>query len=127
MIIDSFNRENWKMVSKDIVKAVQSVGKKYGVEFKPHGGTIGGNDSVFKFRAEIIGSAEKEYRNNAKRYGLPEDGIGRKFTDRGRTYTIVGFKFGKYSVKTVRDDGKEFGFTVPYILPLLNPQSVAAK
>jgi hypothetical protein len=104
--ITSFNKENWKTVAADIEKAVQSVAKKYGITLESAGGAINDINGVFKLRVNVEGSIEEAYRKNWKFHQLPEDGLGKTFVDRGRTYTIKGFDpYKTYQVLTVRDDG----------------------
>jgi hypothetical protein len=109
--ITSFDRNNWKTVAAEIEKAVQPVAKKYGITVESYGGTISDINGIFKLQVNIEGSLEKAYRERAKSWGLPEDGIGKTLIYCGRTYTITGLEpYKKFPVITVRDDGKTIQF-----------------
>ena len=111
MKITSFDRDNFKKVADEIEKAVQPVAKKYGIILESGGGTIKDVDGVFKLRVNTEGSTETAYREQAKSYGLPEDGIGKTFIDSGgRACTITGLDpYSKYPVIALRD-GKTIQF-----------------
>ena len=124
--IETFTQDNWKVVAADLVKAVESVGKRYGVTFEKHGGQINRGNGIFKLKATIDGSAEADYLKYATKVGLPADGLGKTFIDGRHSYTIVGFEpFKTYPILTKRGDGQSIQWKVGRVVELLKAQVAA--
>jgi len=118
--ITKFDRSNLDTVGNALEAAVQSVAIKYGLEIKSRGCTYSDRETTFRLRATVIGGAADNYLEHASRYGLPADGLGRKFVSNGHVYTITGLKpYVKFPVLSTREDGKSYGHRADHVVSLL--------
>jgi hypothetical protein len=69
----------------------------------------------------IMSQAAADWKRFAKSYDLPEDGVGKKFIDRRREFTIEGLnpQAVRYPVMVKRDDGRRFKYPVNLVLMCL--------
>ena len=119
----------WQNLQTEIVTAVGKVAKKRNITFEPNGFRYGDETCTFKILATVndasgqkkdlarlafLASAAEPYSS------LKKEWLDKSFADRGHTYTIVGYEPSrKYSVKTKRDDGASYSWTISRITELM--------
>jgi len=109
-------------VSAELNESADRIFAKYGLKRKPSGSRYGESFSL-SLRAvkldvdsdsgvNLADPSVKQYERYASSYGLPPDGIGKRFGFNGRTYTVAGLSASspKFPVLAIRDDGKTFKF-----------------
>lgn len=126
----------FREVHKDIIAALKEVGQKHNLTFEAAGGTYGTDADVFKIKAiandesgKVRDLAREAFIKYAKlNYtGLDINWLDKAFTDRGRTYTVVGYApRRKYPLVTKRDDGRTFNWHTEFVSKQFPKASVAA-
>jgi hypothetical protein len=121
--------KKFQQVQKDILTALEAVGKKHNVTFSYGGGTYipdGSEEDTFRIKAiENTASgqprdfAREAYLNYLKEWKAPHVGFLKKewldktFRDGRHDYTVVGYAPGKTNcIVTKRDDGKTYYWSV---------------
>ena len=108
--VPKFNMQNSDAVMVGLEKAAKSVAKKFGVNIRRNGFRYGDGSTTFSFRADVPGFSAQEYRKHAKELGLPANGVGRKFEDKGHICSIVGADMNKRYEVIMRRDGSEWSY-----------------
>src|SRR6516225_1401046 len=94
-------RQQWNKISADIIAALGKVAKKHNVTFDDNGFTYYDDKCAFKVLATVNDTSGKKidlprlaYIEEAKqKWSTIKLGwLDKSFTDRGRTYTIVGYE-----------------------------------
>ncbi len=119
MKISSFDRQNIDVVRDSIEAALTAVAERHGVSFSL--GSIRFSRSAFKVTLEgnVSGGSESfgardaaAYRDFAASYGLKPEFLNQTFECRGRSFRLVGLRYGRApkNIFVVADvqTGKEF-------------------
>ena len=116
---------DFKAFRKDFDKAVEELGKRYGISLKAENITYDSTSFTMKVKAVRTDiDAEKEKFMSDLEYmslfGFTEEDYKKEITYQGKKYKITGFKPGnKYNVLAMRDDGKTFGLLSNEVLKAL--------
>jgi hypothetical protein len=120
-MITHFDKMTCKVLSAEIVAALEAVARKHGLTVQPGGGTIGigGIDftakAIFKVTdTQSVQAAEKaEFAKYCGLYDLKPEAYGVEFDVKGVTYAVIGFaNSAKWPVKARRlTDGNTVQFT----------------
>lgn len=99
--------------------ALVPVGKKFGVDIEGGNGTYAGDTGSLKLNFKVAGKniEAERWKEYAQMYGLNKSWIGKTFTDKGATYTIVGLRSGRsrYVVATTKPDGTPYFWTTSFV------------
>jgi len=113
------DRQKCKLVTEASVNALKGLEEKFGVKITSKGGRYDNGMAQLKFEfaevkadGSVSTEASEAYRQLAKFYDLPEDGLGKVFQFRRRQYKVVGLKpRSKCSILAERlPDGRMFKF-----------------
>jgi hypothetical protein len=122
------DRNRAREIETDLVTFLSEFEKKWGVKITVTGGSFSSTSCFLKLEATepnadglAIPQAVADWKRFAKSYGLPEDGVGRKFIDRRREFRIEGFnpQAIRYPVIVKRDDGRGFKYPINLVLDCL--------
>ena len=117
----SFDKNLAKKIAEESQIALENIAKKYGVTIKNNGGTLGENDFTMKMKVEVVNAVKKYDPYVYQMFNLPQDIIGKTFTNRGVNFTIteLNTKAPKFPVNAVDENGKGFKFTAESIRSVL--------
>jgi hypothetical protein len=128
--------KQWETIQEDLVAALTKVAKKHNVTFERNGFRYGDNDCTFRVLATVndASGAKRDLQREAyiaeaknKWSDLESKWLDKSFTDRGRTYSIIGYAPSrKYSVVTRRDDGEPYFWTDSFIVQKMTGVKAAA-
>lgn len=125
----NFTRQEAVKLAEEMREAVKPVLAKHGL-------TLGGGHTTYgtdvRVRLDVV-KVELEngvnvatpeaanWKQMARYYGLPEDGLGKTFRNGGHTFTVTGLntRRGRYPVLATREDGKQFKFPTETVAALL--------
>jgi len=123
------DKNNLKIISADIEKALESVAKKHGVSLTRGRGKYS-NASTGSLVIEIAtigvdGTVESRERSDFKRlhdlYGLSLDALDAEFTANGSTYRIIGLDLGRRKRPILCEaNGHQYLFPSEQVKHLLN-------
>ncbi len=116
---------NFEAFRKDTEKALSELQTKYGVEIKA--GNIRYDETSFTMQLKVtradVDVQKQEFMNGLiymKTNGFTADDYLATFEDKGKTYTIIGFKpTNKYDVIVEADNGKTYCFRSSFVISLL--------
>lgn len=119
-------REEANAVHAAMRTAAEAVAKKHGMRVARQSGSFSDALSISitiekvdidERGINVASPAVADYARYAAGYGLPEDGVGRTFTERGRQYTILGLepRARTFPIVVRRDDGSEFRLTAAVV------------
>jgi hypothetical protein len=116
---------NFEAFRKDTEKALSELQTKYGVEIKA--GNIRYDETSFTMQLKAtradVDVQKQEFMNGLiymKTNGFTADDYLATFEDKGKTYTIIGFKpTNKYDVIVEADNGKNYCFRSSFVISLL--------
>ena len=91
------DRQKIREMEAKILEALGLIEVEFGVKFMIGGARFCSSSVTFKVEAaeiaqdgKVLSKAVESWKLNARMYGLPEDGIGRKIISRGHEYEILG-------------------------------------
>lgn len=126
----------WDKVQEDLLDAIGKIAKKHKVVFERNGYKYDDDICTFSIRATVTDtSGEKKDidRETFIRYAkepwaiIQPEWLDSSFVERGRNYTVVGYEpTRKYSVKTVRDDGKTYSWRDAFVKEKMSPKAETA-
>ncbi len=130
------DKSQWDKISEEKVGELTKVAKKHGITFESNGFTYGEENCTFKTAATVNdASGQKKDLDRetfitwAKKFptSYNPDWLDKQFTDKGRTYVVVGLKPGakRFPIVTRRDDGKSYNW--PSYLVQMKFQTQAAS
>lgn len=117
----SFDKNLAKKIQEESVLALEKIAKKYGVKISPHGGSLDTNNFIMKLKIEMLGTVKKYDTWVYQSLNLPEDIIGKKFTNKGINFTITEINVRSPKFPIIAEDitGKRYKFTVDSVKILL--------
>lgn len=122
------DRDRARRMEVDLAASLPEFEKKWGVKVTVTGGSFTSTSCFLKLEVAeagadglIMSQAAADWKRFAKSYDLPEDGVGKKFIDRRREFTIEGLnpQAVRYPVMVKRDDGRRFKYPVNLVLDCL--------
>lgn len=124
------NYMNFKAFRTDMNKAMEELGKKYGVTLSA--GNISYDSNTFNIKVEgkrtDVDVAKEKYLEALtymKYLGFTEDDYQKWFYNNGKMYKIIGFKPGnKYDVIAERSDGNQYCMVSSGVLKAIRKESV---
>lgn len=121
----TIDRKTLQAITEDVMKAIESVGKKHGVALtKGRGlysdgatGSIKIEISAIDDSGVVVDKSRALWLEYAKSdilsaVGAQAEWLDKTFEHSGRTFTVIGLSptRSKYGITCRRDDGKEFGY-----------------
>lgn len=86
-------------MQRDAIKALKEVEDKYAVEFSFHGGNYSPDNATLNLQISTVNKSGEvqsreftDYKRYSKSKGLKVEWLGKKFTARGKTFKLLGFK-----------------------------------
>jgi hypothetical protein len=124
-----------KLIEDEILKALESLGKKHNVEFRFDGGRYEPRVCRSTLVMSVIGEDGNaanpdadEFKRSAHLYGLKPEFLGKEFLEGRSRYTIIGLKptRRKTPILCVNQNGKRYLVPVNTVLrglglPMSNP------
>jgi hypothetical protein len=123
------DRQTVRSVREDLDHALREIGERHGLNLRTGSATFTAVKFTMKIEASVVDTdgvdlaAQREFKVNAFRYGLPDDAFGKEFTGwDGIRYRVVGLKprRRKFPISAVRvSDGRAFKFPVSTVSSIL--------
>ena len=119
--IENFDPKTCRVLSDEILKALQPLADKYGLVLKPGNGVYSDGRYTAKVEFAAIGNdgvaktkEVEEFNKYHGLVGLEKEDFGKTFVNNGRTFAVCGLKFGTKMPILGREttSGKIFKFTV---------------
>lgn len=135
MKITNFGRQEHRLLSVAIEKALKDIGDEFGVDLKTNGGQIGTGcgrvnvEVTVRETAAGVNGAAAEWNQFCHSVGLPRDLYGKTFISGGTLYRITGLALNrpKFPVSAERvHDKRSFKFTAQSIKPHFPVMKAAA-
>lgn len=125
------DREICRLMRADLDAALKPVAEKYGIDLKVGRMTYSPKTVAIKLEGGAVGEngeANDKYteawKHYARLWGLPEDGLGRKFRNAHGEYTICGLNPAARRMPVLaKRDGKTYKFEVSVIARYLGTGS----
>ncbi len=128
MKITSFGRDEHRIMSAAMVKALQVIGDEFEVDFTVNGGTLGERKGMIKVEVSLRADethpagAAAEFARFAPMFGADPAWFGKKFMFKNAVYQVTGIQPSapKFAIKATRTyDDKLFRFPVSTIKSLI--------
>lgn len=119
--ISTFNsKTDREMFQAAALKALEAVAKEFGMSSVQNAGYVYDTlDCTFKFKVMCdtqTAAAQSKNLMDSKMAGFTENVVNKKFTDKGKVFTITGFSFNKRNcIDCTRADGKLFGYNAVFV------------
>jgi hypothetical protein len=114
------NRAQLRVIIADLEVAIAPVAKKHGLVAEIGGGSF--TEDFFRPRVTLKEptSDKAAFEKWADRFGLKTTDFGRKFSVRGRTYTVDGVKpSAARAILTTASDGRKYAWPPHHVKQLL--------
>jgi hypothetical protein len=134
MKITSFGRDEHRLLSAAITKALKDVADEFGVDLTAGGGQIGMGSGRVNVEVKVretasgVSGAQATWDRQCRYYGLMPEHFGMSFMSNGSMFKITGLQSSrpKYPINAMRvHDKQSFKFAVSTVLAKL-PMKAAA-
>lgn len=99
---------------KDFQEAVKGLEEKYGVTIEMQGATYSSDHFSAPIKVQEKGLEIRNWNEYAPKWGLDINYLHKTFNYKKSNYKVMGVTanpYVKYSIRVLRDDGKEYYFT----------------
>ena len=106
-IKDFSHKPTLNMLEAEVIKALQSVCKKYGIECSAGGGSYTSTDYTARIKFTLPSDSKTVQAKNkqwSELYGFGRNIVGESFIFKGKVYTVTGFDPGKRAYPVVCGD-----------------------
>lgn len=124
-MITTFTKAQTRLLAAEATAALEAVAARHGTTLTYKGGTYDTSFAALRFEFAVGegGREAADFKRWALMLGLKETDLGRTFTARGATYTVVGYvPRGRYRILAKRGDGRTFRFLVSEVVRLLGEE-----
>lgn len=127
----TLSRQEYSNLMREFEAFVKPFAEKHNLQIKTEGGgryTSDGKSLTFKLQMNVIGADGEVQSKEAKdflalceMYGLKKEHLGKSFTNKGETITIIGLmrRRPKYPIQCKKSDGSTILYPADSIVRLL--------
>jgi hypothetical protein len=113
MAMQSIGRAECRILSEELVAAIQRTVNKYGLTASYGNGRYAGHTATLSFKLDVPAQAEKAANKDGELLGA-KFSVGHVFTSKGIEFTVTDFSLRrpKFPVTATTSNGKRYKFTV---------------
>lgn len=126
------NRDLARVISQDVIAALDAVAKKHNVIFADKGGRFSATSLTMKIEAAVIGASgtaetreRTAFKQQAKFFNLKPEWLDMSFTFGGDDFTIVGLNTKAYKAPILAiqaSNGKTYKFKAEHVEDMMRAQ-----
>lgn len=120
-MFDPMNRADVKRISEEIIRQLQGLAQRDGIEIRSAGGTFGPGEFKMRISIRTKDSGAQQWREYAPGCGFKAEDFGKSFTMGGREYTICGFAPSARKCVLASRAGKVYKFDPFDVRRLMQP------
>ncbi len=130
--MQQMNRDLARVISQDVIAALDAVAKKHNVIFADKGGRFSATSLTMKIEAAVIGASgtaetreRTAFKQQAKFFNLKPEWLDMSFTFGGDDFTIVGLNTKAYKAPILAiqaSNGKTYKFKAEHVEDMMRAQ-----